>query len=150
MGRLEEGLSDTFSAADALAKVPLFSRLPEDVLDALAEQTEGRSFSKGEAVAEQGTANDGLLVITDGELEVHRGGRLLKVLGPGDYVGDMSLIDGGPHSVTVTATQGGGGVFLSGSQFRVAIRHQPDVAISVMEVLVGRLRETLTWLDEAN
>lgn len=143
-------MTDTSQAAESLAQVPIFARLAPEVLTALAEQTEDRTFVEGDVVAERGAPNDGLLVVVEGEMEARRGDRLLKVLGPGDYVGDMSLIDGEPHSVDVTATKDGRGVFLSGGQFRVVIKHQPDAAMSVMEVLVARIRETLTWLDETN
>lgn len=143
-------MTNTSDAAGSLAQVPIFAQLAPEVLEALAEQTEDRTFVRGDLIAERGASNEGLLVVVEGEMEVRRGERLLKVLGPGDYVGDISLIDGGPHSVDVTATTDGRGVFLSGGQFRVAIKHQPEAAMSVMEVLVARLRETLVWLDEAD
>lgn len=143
-------MTDKIATSAALATVPLFGRLSAEVLDALADQTEERSFGVGEVVAKQGAANDGLLVLTDGAMEVRRGDRLIKVLGPGDSVGYLSLIDGGPHSVDVTATEGGSGVFLDGAQFRVVLKNQPEVAITMMETLVSHLRETLGWLDVAD
>lgn len=143
-------MTDQTAVSNALAAVPLFARLAPEVLDALADQTEDRSFEVGDLVARRGESNDGLLVLISGAMEVRRGDRLLKVLGPSDYVGDMSLIDGGPHSVDVTVTEAGNGVFLAGTQFRVVVKHQPEVAMSVMEVLVARLRETLEWLDTAD
>jgi len=143
-------MTDKLTASAALAAVPMFSRLSPEVLDALADQTEGRTFGVDDVVATEGAPNDGLLVLTSGVMEVRRGDRLIKVLGPGDSVGYLSLIDGGPHSVDVTVTEGGKGVFLAGAQFRVVIKNQPDVAISVMEVLASHLRETLGWLNAAD
>ena len=125
-------MTDKLTASAALAAVPMFSRLSPEVLDALADQTEGRTFGVDDVVATEGAPNDGLLVLTSGVMEVRRGDRLIKVLGPGDSVGYLSLIDGGPHSVDVIVTEGGKGVFLDGAQFRVVIKNQPDVAISVM------------------
>ena len=142
-------MTERADAATSLAQVPIFARLNPDVLEALAEQTTDREFDVGDKIAEQGATNDGLLVVVEGEMEVHRGDRLFKVLGPGDYVGDMSLIDGEPHMVNVVATKAGHGVFLSGGQFRVAVKHHPDVAMEVMRVLVARIRETVGWLEEA-
>jgi CRP-like cAMP-binding protein len=136
-------------AVEYLSQVPMFSRLDDEILNALAEQSIDRTFSSGDQVAVQGAPNEGLLVIVDGELEVHRGDRLFKVLGPGDYVGDMSLLDGEPHMVDVVATKDGHGVFLAGHQFQAAVRHHPEVALEIIKVLVARVRETVGWLEEA-
>ncbi len=127
----------------------MFSRLAPDVLGELAQQTTHRSFEVGDVIAEEGSPNDGLFVIAEGEMEVRRGDRLYKVLGPGDFVGDMSLIDGEPHMVDVVATKPGSGVFLGEGSFRVVIKHHPDAALSMMETLVGRIREVVSWLEES-
>jgi len=127
----------------------MFSRLDDEILDALAEETIERTFSSGDRVAAQGAPNDGLLVVVVGELRVTRGDRLFNVLGPGDYVGDMSLLDGEPHMVDVVATEDGRGVFLAGHQFQAAVRHHPQVALEVIKVLVARIRELVDWLEEA-
>jgi CRP-like cAMP-binding protein len=136
-------------AATYLSQVPIFARLDDEILDALADQSVDREFSAGDQVAVQGAPNDGLLVIVEGELEAYRGSRVFKVLGPGDYVGDMSLLDGEPHMVDVIATKGGHGIFLDGHQFQAAVRHHPQVATEVIKVLVARIRETVDWLEEA-
>lgn len=142
-------MTDKLTVSAALAAVPMFSQLSPEVLDALADQTEERTFEVDDVVATAGAPNDGLLVLTSGVMEVVRGDRLIKVLGPGDSVGYLSLIDGGPHSVDVTVTESGNGVFLAGKQFRVVVKNQPEVAITMMEVLASHLRETLDWLDTA-
>lgn len=143
------GLTERADAARYLSQVPIFARLDDDILEALADQSVDRDFKRGDRVAEQGAPNDGLLVIVDGELEVFRGERLFNILGPGDYVGDMSLLDGEPHMVDVIATKDGHGVFLAGHQFQAAVRHHPKVAMEVIKVLVARIRETVGWLEEA-
>lgn len=84
----------------------------------------------------------------DGEMEVRRGSRLFKVLGPGDYVGDMSLLDGAPHMVDVVATKPGQGLFLAGYQFQVVLKNYPEVSMEIIRVLVARIRETVGWLEE--
>ncbi len=142
-------MSEPAEAAEFLGRVPMFARLDDEILAALAESSDRREFVAGEQVAEQGADNEGLLVIVEGELEVYRGSRLFKVLGRGDYVGDMSLLDGAPHMVDVTATTDGYGVYLAGHQFQAAVRHHPQVALEVIKVLVARIRETVDWLEEA-
>lgn len=142
-------MSEPLDAIDALRGVPMFSRLGPDVLESLADQVEVRAFEAGEVIAEDGSPNDGLFIIADGRMEARRGDRLYKTLGPGDYVGDMSLIDGQPHMVDVVATETGRGLFLGGGSFRVVIKHYPEAAIGMMEMLVGRIREVVAWLEES-
>ena len=133
-----------------LSRVALFARLEEDSLEALAALSEVRTYDAGELIVERDTPNDGLIVVVEGELEARRGDRVINQLGPGDWIGDMSLIDGQPHSVDVFAITAVEALFLAGEQFRVVVKHDPEVAMCVMEVLVARLRETLDWLDAAD
>lgn len=140
---------DPVETTESLRRVPLFARLEPEVLEALAEHSIERRFETGEVIAKQGSQNDGLFLLVEGELEVHRGDRLFRVLGPGDYVGDMSLLDGAPHMVDVVATTSGVGLFLAGYQFQVVLKNYPDVAVEIIRVLVARIRETVGWLEEA-
>jgi CRP-like cAMP-binding protein len=142
-------MSERTEAAEYLSRVPMFGRLDDEILNALAESSVRRDFVSGDQVAEQGAANEGLLVIVEGEMDVHRGSRLFNQLGPGDYVGDMSLLDGAPHMVDVVVTKSGHGVFLAGHQFQAAVKHHPQVALEVIKVLVARIRELVDWLEEA-
>lgn len=142
-------MGDANSIAAALQQVPLFARLEPEVLDALADHTTERQFHPGETIATEGSPNDGLLLLVEGEMEARRGDRLFKVLGPGDYVGDMSLLDGAPHMVDVVATQPGQGLFLADYQFQVVLKNHPEVAMEIIRVLVARIREAVGWLEES-
>ena len=140
---------DANTAAAQLANVPYFAKLRPEILEALAEHTEEWVFAAGDKLATRGEPNDGLRVMVEGEGEVYRHGRLFKVIGPGDPIGDMSLLDGEPHSVDVTATAPGYGVFLADFQFQVVAKNHPEVAMEIIKVLMERLRETMGWLEEA-
>jgi CRP-like cAMP-binding protein len=141
-------VTDRTEAAAHLSKVPIFSRLKEDVLQAIAEQSVDRYFAVGDSIAVNGAPNDGLLVIVEGEVEVTRHGRQLTVLTPGGFVGDLSLLDGEPHMVDAVATKPVTGVFLAGHQFRVVVKHYPEVSEAFVLVLVARIREIVQqWED---
>ena len=142
-------MTNMTSVPEALRQVPLFSRLAPEVLEAMAEHTSERKFDSGDVIAAEGAPNDGLLLLVEGELEARRGDRLFKVLGQGDYVGDMSLLDGAPHMVDVVATKPGRGLFLADYQFHVVLKNYPEVAMEIIRVLVARIRETVGWLEEA-
>ena len=88
---------------DALKKVPLLAGLSNRELERLAGQLHERKFPAGSKVVSEGATGTGFFVITEGEAEVEIGGQVRNKLGPGDYFGEMALIDGGPRSATVTA-----------------------------------------------
>ena len=141
-------MTDRAEAAADLAQVPIFARLDSDVLEAMADQSVDREFAAGDILAENGAPNDGLLVLIDGEVEVTRHGRPLTVLGPGGFIGDLSLLDGEPHMVDAVAAKSGRGVFLAGHQFRVVVKHYPEVSGAFILVLVSRIREIVQqWED---
>lgn len=141
-------MTDLAEAAAHLSKVPIFSRLNSDVLQAMAEQSVDREFAVGDRIAVNGAPNDGLFVIVEGEVEVTRHGRQLTVLSPGGFVGDLSLLDGEPHMVDAVATKPVTGVFLAGHQFRVVVKHYPEVSQALVLVLVARIREIVQqWED---
>ena len=90
--------------------VALFKELPEPGLQMLAERGRPKHFAAGEVIMRQGDVSDALHVITRGRVRVERDQPgetplVLAELGPGDVIGEMGLLDGGPRSATVTASE---------------------------------------------
>ena len=83
--------------------MPLFSGLGEKERERLAGSFTERTFPAGHEIAVQGKEGVGFFVIESGEVSVSRGGEEIRKLGPGDYFGEMALIDQGPRSATVVA-----------------------------------------------
>ena len=135
---------------ELLRGLPLFSGLSDARLRALAAVAWLGIVPRGAAIIEEGDElledEEGLYVLVEGRVEVRRGstdgtgGRLLRRLGPGDYVGEMSLIDGHPRSASVFATSEVQYLALSRWDFHRVLRHDPDIALRVMAVLSERLR----------
>ena len=93
---------------DLIRRVPLFSPLTTEQALEIARTAEKRRFYRGENVVEQGKKSNALFVLLTGRARVlaadSRGREVtLALLRPGDYVGEMSLIDNEPHSATVRA-----------------------------------------------
>src|SRR3954452_14518636 len=86
----------------ALRKVELFSNTPGRVLAGLAHVLEEVEFAVGEELMTAGTVEDWLFVVVDGEVEVVRADRWIR-LGPGSVVGEMGVIDPQPRSATIVA-----------------------------------------------
>ena len=136
--------------AALLRNVPYFASLDDELLESIAEQAVVEDFGADDVIIEAGTPGEGLGVLVEGEVQAHRGERKFKDLATGDYMGDMSLLDGAPHAATFSAKTDGRWIIVSPAQFRAAVMHHPAVGQAVIDVLMERLRETLRWLEEAD
>jgi len=133
-----------------LRHVPLFAGLSADSLRALADVAWAGSVPAGAAIIEEGEEllgdEEGLYLLIDGTVEVRRGssgggdGQLLRTLGPGDFFGEMALIDGHPRSASVIATSEVHYLAVSRWDFHRRLRRDPDIALTIMATLSQRLR----------
>jgi CRP/FNR family cyclic AMP-dependent transcriptional regulator len=87
---------------DHLRRVPLFEGMTDRAIEHVAEITHETHFDAGEAVMREGEEGREFLVIVDGALEISRGGAPIGRLGPGDFLGEIALIDGRPRTATAT------------------------------------------------
>ena len=125
----------------ALRKVELFSNTPGRVLAGLAHVLEEVEFAAGEELMAAGTVEDWLFVVVDGEVEVVRDDRWIR-LGPGSVVGEMGLLDPQPRSATIVALTPVQALRLRREVFDEALRFSPEIARGVIVELVRRLRES--------
>jgi CRP-like cAMP-binding protein len=89
---------------DALRRVALFADLSDEELERVASLFKERRFPAGETVIQQGSGAAAFYVIHSGEAKVLVGGEEKRLLQPGDYFGEMALIDAGERTATVVAT----------------------------------------------
>lgn len=127
--------------ADALKKVPLLAGLSERELERLAAQLHERKFPAGSKVVSEGATGTGFFVITEGEAEVEIGGQVLSKLGPGDYFGEMALIDEGIRSATITAVTDLTCYGMTPWEFKPFVDEHPEVAWTLLQNMTRRLRE---------
>lgn len=143
---------------DLIRRVPLFSLLSPNQAQLVADGVLKRRFRRGETLVEQGLQGDALFILLNGRARVTASdtkGRevILAVLGGGDYVGEMSLIDGQAHSATVRAEVQTDTLVLSREAFARCLPDRSHLAHPVMRGLVKRLRaadhqiESLALLD---
>jgi CRP-like cAMP-binding protein len=123
-----------------LAKVPLFSGCSKRELALIARSAKEVVHRKGTVVAHEGEPGVGLFVVLEGECEVTVGGRRKAKLGPGDFFGEIALLDGGPRSATVTALTDVRLAGITGWVFRGLITEHPRIALKTLEAIAGRLR----------
>ena len=146
------------SNLDLIRRVPLFSMLTNDQAQSIADSVVKRRFRRGELVVEQGRKSNALFILLNGRARVltadSRGREvILAVLEPGDYVGEMSLIDNEPHSATVRAEVQTDMLVLARADFARCLPENSTLSYGVMRGLVQRLRnadrqiESLALLD---
>lgn len=126
--------------ADALRTVPLFSGMTDRSIDAVLELVRDVSFAPGEPLTEQGAPGDTFLVLLDGTAGVTQGGRHVRDLGPGDFLGEISLIDGGPRTATVVATSPIRALAIDHEAFTTLLERHPSVRLEILMAVTARLR----------
>ena len=91
------------ASTDMLKKVPLFSGLDEKELKEVASSMRERKFRAGDTVTQEGAGGVGFFVVESGEADVNVGGEAKGSVGPGDYFGEIALINESPRTATLTA-----------------------------------------------
>ena len=140
------------SNADLLRRVPLFALLTESQAQQIADAVIKRRFKRGDRIVEQGLKSNALYIILSGRARVlasdSRGREvILATLQPGDYIGEMSLIDNEPHSATVRAEVQTDVLMLGRSEFARCMPESSSMAYAVMRVLVQRLRHSVRNIE---
>lgn len=125
---------------EILASVPLFSGLSKRHLHTLARLADEVAFRKGASVVQEGQLGETLFVILEGEAKVVRGGRRIATMLPGDFFGEISLLDGGPRTASVVAVTPLVAVRIHRRPFLKTLAAEPDMTTKVLVELTGRLR----------
>jgi CRP-like cAMP-binding protein len=126
---------------DLLAQVPLFSALSRRHLRRLAEHADVAAFREGETIVEAGQPGGTFYVLLEGSARVVRGDRNVDRLEPGDFFGEISLLDGGPRTASVIAETPVTTIRIFKRSFDRVVADEPTVAAKILEVLARRLRE---------
>ena len=124
-----------------LRHVDLFAQTPGRILAGLASVLEETEYSEGTVLMEVGAVEDWLFVIVEGDVEVVRVDRRVR-MGPGSVVGEMAVLDPQPRSATVIAVTPVRAFRLRKTAFDQALRMRPEIAAGVITELVHRLRES--------
>jgi CRP-like cAMP-binding protein len=125
---------------ELLRRVPLFADFDKGDLERLARSFKDRTFEAGSAVAEEGRGGAGFFVIESGEGTVSVRGSEHGKVGPGDYFGEIALIDEGPRSATITADSDLRCYGITSWEFRPLVESNASIAWKLLETMAKRLR----------
>lgn len=123
-----------------LQRVELFAGMDRRQSEQIARLLKERRFAKGETVIMEGSGGAAFFIISSGEAKVASKGIDLAKLGPGDYFGELALIDGGPRSATVTASSDLICYGLTFWEFRPLVERNGTIGWKLLQMLAKRLR----------
>jgi CRP/FNR family transcriptional regulator, cyclic AMP receptor protein len=123
-----------------LATVPIFSGCSRRELGIIGRSVKEITHRAGAVIAREGQRGIGLFLILEGECSVSIGGKERGRLGPGQFFGEIALLDGGPRTASVTAATDVRLLGLTEWTFRGLLAEHPSIALKTLESIAGRLR----------
>lgn len=127
---------------DVLAQVPLFRGCSKDELKRIDRAATRIDYPAGKVLCKEGAVGRELIMILDGTASVVRGGQEVATVGPAAFIGEMSLLDGGPRSATVTALTDVHALVLPPREFWQVLDDVPAIAHKLLATMAARLRTT--------
>ncbi len=132
---------------ERLGSVRLFDGLSRADIRILYEITKIVQHDEGHTIISEGDQGAGFQLILEGEARVARGGRTVARLGPGEFYGEMALIDQGARTATVIAVTPLTVLAIAAWDFRPLVKRRPEMAWKLLVHLTGRLREAQKQQD---
>jgi len=124
----------------ALSRVPLFSQLSQRELEFVATRADEVDVKAGKRLTTQGRPGDTFYILLDGEADVVVDGKPRRTLKTGDFFGEISMLDRGLASATVTTTKDARLLVMSHAQFRDAVKASDGLLMKVLAAMGERLR----------
>jgi CRP/FNR family cyclic AMP-dependent transcriptional regulator len=127
--------------AELVQGIPLFADLDRKELQGVASSMKERTFNAGQTIAAEGQTGIGFFVIAEGNAKVTQGDQERATLGPGDYFGEIALIDDGMRTASVTADSDLKVYGLTSWEFRPIVESNASIAWKLLKTMATRLRE---------
>jgi CRP-like cAMP-binding protein len=127
---------------DLIRKVPLFARCSRAEVAEVAKIADEIDIDEGRELTREGDRGREFFVLLDGAATVHRGGRKVNTLGPGDFFGEIALVSRSPRTATVKITAPSRLLVITDGRFRTLLDHSPRIQIRILEALADRLAPT--------
>lgn len=138
---------------ELLGRLPLFSRLGAEALEAVSRRTVVRTVPQNAVLFRMGEPCEGLYVVLEGAVRVYRANRegkeqVLHVQGPGQPIAEVPLFDGGPYPASARAVEESRVLFLARGEFEWLYQHNPEIADAVIRELGRRLRKMVKLVEK--
>jgi CRP-like cAMP-binding protein len=136
---LEGDVAD--AKVERLRQIPLFKSCNPHALADIARLADEVDVADGYTLIREGTFGEQFILIIDGHVRIDRGGRTVRVMGPGEFLGEIALIDKGRTTATAT-TEGPAKLFIVGhAAFNSLLYESPAILLEIMTALANRIRQ---------
>jgi CRP/FNR family transcriptional regulator, cyclic AMP receptor protein len=125
---------------EMLKKVPLFAGLDDRELQQIGNSMRERRFKAGDTVTQEGAGGVGFFVVEEGEAEVNVGGEAKGKVGPGDYFGEIALINESPRTATLTARTDMVCYGMTPWEFRPLVETNSTIAWKLLTAMAEKMR----------
>ena len=125
---------------DLIASVSLFKGLGRRELDEIAQLLDEVAVPAGKVLMRQGEPGSEMFIIASGRFRIERNGQVLREVGPGTSIGDISLIAEGPRTATVTATEASVILLAGHREFHRLMDEHPTIRSHILEGLATKVR----------
>ena len=126
---------------ELLSQTRLFAGIDADGLARIADRITELDVPGDRVIARQGEIGTGFFLIATGGARVVREGQTIATLGPGDFFGELSVLDGKPRNAQVVSNEPTVCLALASWDFEAVVHEQPSVALAILRELASRLRE---------
>jgi CRP/FNR family cyclic AMP-dependent transcriptional regulator len=128
---------------DLLKRVPLFADCSRRELEQIAQLADEIDLREGKELTHLGGPGREFFVLLEGEADVSQDGRSINTLGPGDFFGEIALVEDVPRTATVTATTPVRVLVITDRAFRQLLEKHPELQRKVLVALAERVKPTL-------
>ena len=128
---------------DYLARVPLFARCSDEELEALAGRAMDAAVDEGQVIILEGQGAYEFFAVVSGRAQVTRDGQVVAELGPGEFFGELALLDRALRDATVTALTPMELVVMTGWDLEEALLEAPSMTRSLLAGMARKLRELM-------
>ena len=125
---------------ESLRRVPLFAGLDRKELELLGKLIKEQRYDKGAAIVKTGADGLGLYIIKEGKVAVIRNGQRVASMGPGEFFGEISVLDGGPRTADVRAESDTVCLTLVSWEVKPLLMENASISYKMLLELVKRLR----------
>jgi CRP/FNR family transcriptional regulator, cyclic AMP receptor protein len=128
------------ASPEALRKVPLFADLDNNELEQIASSMRERRFEAGDTVTQEGAGGVGFFVVEEGQADVSVGGESKGSIGPGDYFGEIALINESPRTATLTASTDMVCFGMTSWDFKPLVESNSAIAWKLLTAMAEKMR----------
>jgi len=134
-------MPDATAYLEYLRKVPIFKGLPAREIEFISRSVKERIYEPGAVIVKQGEPGIGFFMIVDGRVDVSHDSHKIREMGPGEFFGEMALMEERVRTATITAKERTRCLQLVRWDFRALLKENPELAVRMLEVVVQRMRE---------